>query len=75
MFTISWLRDTGERAARSAAQAIILALGAAEGFDLFTADWRNVAGIAAGAAVLSVLTAIVAAPFGAKGSASFLPGK
>ena len=75
MFNISWLRDTGERAARSAAQAIILALGASEGFDLFTADFRNVAGIAAGAAVLSVLTAVAAAPFGSKGSASFMPGK
>jgi hypothetical protein len=75
MFTIEWLRDACERAIKSAAQAIVLALGAAEGFDLFAADWRNVAGIAAGAAVLSVLTSVISAPFGARGSASVLSGK
>ena len=75
MFTISWLRDAIERALKSAAQAIVLALGAAEGFDLFAADWQNVASIAAGAAVLSVLTSVISAPFGVKGSASLLSGK
>jgi len=75
MFTISWLRDAIERALKSAAQAIVLALGAAEGFDLFAADWQNVASIAAGAAVLSVLTSVISAPFGVKGSASLVSGK
>lgn len=72
MFNLSFVRDAAERAIKSAAQAIVLALGAAEGFDLFTADWRNVAGIAAGAAVLSVLTSVISAPFGLRGSASIL---
>ena len=75
MFTIQWLRDAIERALKSAAQAIVLALGASQGFDLFSADWQNVAGIAAGAAVLSVLTSVISAPLGAKGSASLLSGK
>lgn len=75
MFTISWLRDAVERSLRSAAQAVILALGASQGFDLFTADFANIAGLATGAAVLAFLTAVVGAPFGSKGSASFLPGK
>lgn len=73
MFSMSWLRDSFERATKSAAQAIILALGAAQGFNLFAADWQNVAGIAAAAFVLSVLTSIVSAPFGVKDSASILP--
>lgn len=72
MFSISWLRDAVERAVRSAAQGALLAIGAAEGFNLFALDWLNLAGIAGGAAVLSVLTSIVGAPFGSRGSASFL---
>jgi hypothetical protein len=75
MFNIQWLRDAIERALKSAAQAIVLALGASQGFDLFSADWQNVAGIAAGAAVLSVLTSVISAPLGAKSSASLLSGK
>ena len=73
MFSMSWLRDAIERALKSAAQAIVLALGASQGFDLFAADWQNVAGIAAGAAVLSVLTSVISAPFGVRGSASLVP--
>jgi hypothetical protein len=75
MFNIQWLRDATERALKSAAQAIVLALGASQGFDLFAADWQNVAGIAAGATVLSVLTSVISAPLGAKGSASLLSAK
>lgn len=72
MFSMSWLRDSLERALKSAAQAIVLALGASQGFDLFSADWQNVAGIAAGAFVLSVLTSVISAPFGVRGSASLV---
>ena len=75
MFNIQWLRDATERALKSAAQAIVLALGASQGFNLFSADWQNVAGIAAGAAILSVLTSVISAPLGAKGSASLLSAK
>ena len=75
MLTMSWLRDALERALKSAAQATILALTASQGFNLFSADWQNVAGIATGAAVLSVLTSVISAPLGAKGSASVLSGK
>ena len=73
MLTITWLRDALERALKSAAQATVLALAASQGFNLFSADWQNVAGIAAGATVLSVLTSVISAPFGVKGSASLLP--
>lgn len=73
MFTTQWLRDAIERALKSAAQAIVLALGASQGFDLFAADLQNVASLAAGAAVLSVLTSVISSPFGVRGSASLVP--
>jgi hypothetical protein len=75
MFSTQFLLDLAERAAKSAAQATILAIGAAEGFDLFAADWRNVVGIAAGAAVLSALTSLASEPFGTKGTASAIAVK
>lgn len=74
MFSKTFALDLIERAIKSAAQAIILAIGAAEGFDLFAADWFNVAGIAAGAFVLSALTSIASEPFGRKGTASVTDG-
>lgn len=75
MFSTQFFLDLAERAAKSAAQATILAIGAAEGFDLFAADWRNVVGIAAGAAVLSALTSLASEPFGTKGTASAIAVK
>ncbi len=75
MFSRTFLIDLAERAAKSAAQAVILAVGAAKGFDLFSADFANLAGIAAGAAVLSALTSIASEPFGIKGTASLAAPK
>lgn len=72
MFTKSWFRDALERASKSAAQALILGIGMAEGFNLFAADFANLAGLAAGAFVLSVLTSIISAPFGTPGTASLV---
>jgi len=64
MFDLFFWRDSAERAVKTAAQAVILAIGAAEGFNLFALDWRNVLGVAAGGFVLSVLTSLASAPFG-----------
>lgn len=50
--------DAGERAAKSAAQALLLLWGGDEVFSAWHADWRTAAGIAASAAVLSVLTSV-----------------
>lgn len=57
-----WL-DATERSIKSAAQGALLAVGQdVVTVDLFAADWRNVAGAAAGMAVLSILTSVASAP-------------
>lgn len=70
MFTAQFVRDAAERAIKTAAQALLLAVGAAQGADLFALNWTTAAAAAAGGFVLSVLTSIVSAPFGPKGSPS-----
>ena len=64
MFDLFFWRDSAERATKTAAQAVLLAIGAAEGFNLFALDWRNIAGVAIGGFVLSILTSLVSSPFG-----------
>lgn len=49
------------RAARSAAQAALLVLGAGA-VDLFTINWQAVSGAAGGMAVVSLLTSIAFPP-------------
>lgn len=64
MFTADFWKQAIERAVKTAAQAVILFLGADQAFDVVTVNWGNALGIAAGGAVLSLLTSIVSAPFG-----------
>jgi len=53
-----WI-DAGERAAKTGAQSMLLAIGQdAAGFDLFGADILNVIGFGAGGVVFSVLTSV-----------------
>jgi hypothetical protein len=75
MFSTTFLIDLAERAVKSAAQAVILAVGAAKGFDLFHADFANLAGLAAGAFVLSALTSLASEQFGTKGTAALITAK
>lgn len=57
--TRSFWVDAGERAAKTAAQAAIGALGQdVVGVDLFTVDAAALAGVALGGALLSLLTSI-----------------
>lgn len=72
MFTSTFWRDVLERAIKTAAQTALVAIGAAAGFDLFTADYVTIGGAAAGGFILSVLTSIGSAPFGTNGSPSLL---
>jgi hypothetical protein len=61
MFTRLFWRDAAERSISTAAQSALLALGQdVAGFDLFSADWRNVVGFAVGGGVLSLLKALAA---------------
>lgn len=69
MFTRKFINETAERAIKSAAQAALLVLGADQ-LNVVTAAWADVAGFAAGGAVLSVLTSIVSANIGPKDSPS-----
>jgi|688.fasta_scaffold1571866_2 hypothetical protein len=64
------LRDIVERAVKTAAQSVLLAIAGATGADLFTLDWQTIGMAALGGALLSVLTSIVSLPFGPAGSPS-----
>lgn len=65
-------RETIERAVKTGAQAVVLALGASEGLDLFTMDFVLLLGAYGAGALLSVLTSLstVAVGVGAPGSPS-----
>lgn len=51
----AWVADLVDRAVKTAAQAALLTLGA-DAVNAFTVDWADVAGMALGGAVLSLLT-------------------
>ena len=72
MFTTDFLRSAIERAIKTAAQALLLAVGASTGADLFHLDWANAAGAVIAGFAVSLLTSIVSAPFGPKGSPSLV---
>jgi hypothetical protein len=60
-----------ERAIKTVAQALIAVI-AATTFDWFTADWQAIAGTAATAGVLSLLSSIASAGIGDKGTTSLV---
>ena len=72
MFTTSFWKSAAERAIKTVAQALIAVLAATTTFDWFTADWQAIAGTAATAGVLSLLSSIASAGIGDKGSTSLL---
>ncbi|MEU8264493.1 holin [Micromonospora sp. NPDC048999] len=73
MFTSKFWKAAVERAVKSGAQAL-LGLWALDGFNVVDADFRLAAGVAAGAAVLSVLTSVVSAGAGQPDSPSLVGG-
>ena len=73
MFTSSFWKSAAERAIKTVAQALIAVL-AATTFDWFTADWQAIAGTAATAGVLSLLSSIASAGIGDKGTPSVIAG-
>lgn len=68
-----WLGAT-DRCVKSFAQALLLLWGADSGFNILDVSVPAAFGLAAGAAVLSLLTSIVSAPAGDTGTTSLLPG-
>lgn len=72
MWTLSFWLETFDRLIKSAAQGVLLGLGLSEGANLFEMDAMAALGFAGGAAVLSLLTSLISAPFNVKGSASLI---
>lgn len=73
MFTARFWLLAVERAVKSSAQALLLLWGGDAAFDVWDADWRMAAGVAAGAAVLSLLTSVVSTSTGDPSSPSLVP--
>jgi len=69
MLTKSFWLGAADRAVKSAAQALLLLWGADEGFNLISVDLPTSLGLAAGAAVLSLLTSVASAPVAEEGTA------
>lgn len=70
MWTKNFWKQAVERAVKSAAQSLLLLWAADAGFDVINADFPLAAGVAAGAAALSLLTSIVTAGIGEPGDPS-----
>lgn len=73
MRTRLFWRETAERAVKSAAQSLLLLWAGDSAFNLVDADPLLAGGIAAGAAVLSILTSIASTSIGDKSSPAALP--
>lgn len=71
MWTLTFWKQTVERAVKTAAQAA-LAFFVVGQTDLYSVDWQIVAGGAAVAAIASILTSLASAPFGQPDSPSLV---
>lgn len=74
MFSTTWLKASAERAVKTYAQAV-LAMLTGDTLNIVNVNWGDVLGVGALAAVASVLTSIVSAPFGPVGSPSVVEDK
>jgi hypothetical protein len=75
MFTLAFWKASFERALKTTAQAVVLALGASNTgpANLFELDWKNLVGFAAFGGLLSVLTSIVSVPLSEGNGPSLAP--
>lgn len=71
LFTRTFWEDAGERALKSGAQAVVLAVGG-NAFNAWDVDWADISGIGVAGLVLSVLTSIASAGVGSAGTASLV---
>ena len=69
LYTLAFWKDATERAIKSFAQAVILALGGGAA-NVLTVDWYTVGGAGVGGMILSLLTSIASAGIADKGTAS-----
>lgn len=75
IFTKTFWLEALERSIKTTAQSLVIMFTAAEGFDLFAADWGTTGGFALGGFLLSILTSVASAPFGANNSPSLVKGE
>ncbi|GAA4809677.1 holin [Tomitella cavernea] len=73
MWTIDFWEDTGERAVKTAVQALLALL--AVGTTVLDLDWGNAAAVVGTAALVSVLTSLVSSGIGDHDSPSLLPAR
>ena len=73
MLTAQFWAGATDRAVKSFAQSLIVLWTADEGFNVLSISAGPTFGVAAGAAALSLLTSIVSAPVGDRGSTSLIP--
>lgn len=59
MWTSKFWKETAERAIKSFCQGLLVLWASDSAFDIVQVDWKSSLGIAAGYAVISVLTSIV----------------
>jgi hypothetical protein len=68
----TWLKDTIERAVATAAECALSVIGVDAVVDATAVDWKAIAGIAAGGAILSVLKSVAARGFNDSDTASLV---
>jgi hypothetical protein len=72
MWTTTFWKDAAERALKTAAQALLSLWVVGGAFNILTVSWGPALGVAAGAAVVSLLTSLVSSGIGEKGTASLV---
>ena len=74
MWTAGFWTGAADRCIKSFAQALLLLWGADATFNVLDVSLPGALGVAVGAAVLSLLTSVVSASAGDRGTSSLLPG-
>ena len=74
MGSVKFWRDAGERVVRTMAQALLALMGT-DALGIVGLDWAQMLSVAAGAGIMSLLTAIVATGIGDKGTTQLLREK
>lgn len=71
LVSVSFWKLAAERAVKTFAQTAVALIGA-EAFDIIAFDWAALGSVAAGAAVVSVLTSVASARIGEEGDPSLV---
>jgi hypothetical protein len=74
MYAAAFWTGAFDRALKSFAQMLLILWGASDVFNVLEVNWAETLGIGAGALVISLLTSIVSAPVGDRGSTSVMKG-